>query len=143
MAMAVGTRRGLSAEMNVTPMIDVLLVLIIIFLLIPHTSTGEEALVPQPPTNPVKTVQPDRTVVVEVKAAPAGATLAINQQPVRWDDLRSRLFDIYSRRAERVLFVQADKDLDFDPVSQVIDIAHADFPEMKVGLITSKISSGD
>ena len=142
--MTLGTRAGLSAEMNVTPMIDVLLVLIIIFLLIPHTSTGEDALVPQPATNETKALpQPDRTIVVEVKAAPAGPTLSVNQQPVTWDDLRSRLFDIYSKRAERVLFVKADKDLDFDPVSQVIDIAHADFPEMKVGLITSKIEAGD
>jgi biopolymer transport protein TolR len=143
MAMTVGTRAGLSAEMNVTPMIDVLLVLIIIFLLIPHTSTGEDALIPQPPTNPTKAPVIDRTIVVEVKAAPSGATLSVNQQPVTWEDLRSRLFDIYSKRAERVLFVKADKDLDFDPVSQVIDIAHADFPEMKVGLITSKVEAGD
>ena len=141
--MTIGTGGRLSAEMNVTPMIDVLLVLIIIFLLIPHNSTGEEALVPQPPANPTKALPPERTIVVELKAAPAGAMLLINQNPVSWDHLRSRLFEIYSARAERVLFVKADKDLDFDPVSQVIDIAHADFPEMKVGLITAKIASGD
>ena len=131
---------GPTAEMNITPMIDVLLVLIIIFMLVSQSvqSHGLEALVPQP-AKPADSVPPtEATVVVQIAAgADAKPVLRINQQLVAWDQLRARLFQIYTARAQRVLFIQADAGLDFETIADVIDIAHADFSDMKIGLITT------
>ncbi|MBV8207843.1 MAG: biopolymer transporter ExbD [Acidobacteria bacterium] len=141
MAMAAG-RAGPSAEMNVTPMIDILLVLIIIFMMIQSHNRGEEALIPRPPAgNAAEPVQ--RTVVLELRAgAGPNPSLRLNQQPVSWPELQNRLTEIYKSRSERVLFIQADQALDFAPVADAIDIAHSAYPDIKVGLITAAPGSG-
>jgi len=113
------------AEINVTPMIDVLLVLIIIFMVIvPVTPKGVTADIPRESTKS-EPEQP-RTVVIELHASANGpAQLSINRTAVSWEDLRATLIDIYKTRAERVAFVRADSDMNFEPVAQVIDIAHS------------------
>ncbi|HET9695904.1 MAG TPA: biopolymer transporter ExbD [Terriglobales bacterium] len=114
------------AEMNVTPLIDVLLVLIIIFLIIvPVAPTGEEAQIPQENKGQAQT-ETIRTIVIQVVPnGPGDATLKINGDSITWDDLRPRLFDIFKQRAEKVAFIKADSETEFEPVARVIDIAHA------------------
>jgi biopolymer transport protein ExbD len=145
MAMTVGGPGGLSADMNVTPFIDILLVLLIIFMVItPLTPHGLEALVPQPPPPNQKPVDTDRTVVVSVLEAPNGGKpkLKINQTDVSWDDLGKQLEDIFKTRAERVMFVKGDDNIEFQYVAQVIDLAKGTQVVDRVGLVTAKIEAG-
>jgi biopolymer transport protein ExbD len=144
--MAVGPKGGQSANMNVTPLIDVLLVLLIIFMVItPLTPKGLEALVPQPPPPNQKQPPPtpDRTIVVQLIDHGAGNPpgLKINQDEATWETLQGRLEDIFKTRAEKVMFVKGDDNVPFADVASVIDIAHSAGVD-KVGLITAKIEAG-
>jgi biopolymer transport protein ExbD len=142
--MTTGGGGSYSSDINVTPMIDILLVLLIIFMVIvPVTPKGLDALVPQPPKNPHKQyIQHDRTIVVQVMYHPGAApTYKINETDVQKGELLPKLTDIYSNRAERVMFVRGDDNLNFAYVAEVIDIAKAANVD-HIGLMTPKILAG-
>jgi len=141
MGMAVGGGKGVLADPNVVPLIDVLLVLIIIFMVItPTTPKGLEALVPQP-APPNAKENPDllaKTIVVQVTA---GGKVLINQDETTWEQLGPRLEDIFKQRAEKVAFVKGDDAVEFAQVARAIDIMRSNGID-KVGLITAKVEAG-
>jgi biopolymer transport protein ExbD len=125
MAFSTGGGGGLSSDINVTPMIDILLVLLIIFMAItPVSPKGLEALVPQPPKNNQPQKENDTAIVVSILHGAGGQpAYKINETDVQKSDLAGRLQTIFSTRATKVMFIKADKELDFAPVANAIDIA--------------------
>ena len=132
-----GSVRG--PQINVTPLIDVLLTLIVMFMLAVamDQEQGETAQIPQPDQKQTAEGRESLTIVIQVvwttKNAPP--TLRINQEDVRWEDLDARLARIYLMRAEKVAFVRGDANVDFLYVAEVIDAAHHAGVQ-KVGLLT-------
>lgn len=144
MAMTTGSGGGAMGDINVTPMIDILLVLLIIFMVIvPVTPKGLDALVPQPPKDKKQQQQPnDRTIVVQVLYRPGQApAYKINETDVTHAELLPKLTDIYQNRAERVMFVKGDDDVDWRYVADVIDIGRSANVD-HIGLMTPKILAG-
>lgn len=132
MGMSVGgANRGIFVEMNVVPLIDVLLVLLVIFMIIPHKQKGLMAELPQPPSVIPADPQP-AAIVVQVFA---DGSLRINQEGVEWDRLSGRLQQIFGSRANHTAFVRGDGALEFEVIARVIDVMRA-AGVSSVGLMT-------
>ncbi|MBY0504279.1 MAG: biopolymer transporter ExbD [Bryobacteraceae bacterium] len=143
MGMAVGSGKGgPTPNINMTPLIDVLLVLMIIFMVItPLTPKGLEALVPQPPpkNSPPPPPDMDRTVVIIIDK---DKKIKLNTEDIVEAQLGKRLEEVFKTRAERVVFVKGDPDLEFQYVARMIDIAKGAAID-KVGLMTKGVESGE
>jgi biopolymer transport protein ExbD/biopolymer transport protein TolR len=137
-----GTGHAVS-EINVTPLIDVLLVLLIIFMVIvPVTPKGLDTLIPQPPKNKTNDTPNDRTIVVQVLSnGAAEPSYKINETAFNKSQIEPQLQAIFATRQEKVMFVKGDKDLDFSKIAEVIDFGHQAEVD-NIGLITPRVEAG-
>jgi biopolymer transport protein ExbD len=139
MSMMVGARSTRSSEINVTPLIDVLLVLLIIFMVIlPEHKMGEKTLVPQPSPESVAK-QPESPIVIQLNNVGASQRpiLKINQEEVTWDGLEAKLASVYKQREDKVAFVKGDPDVEFEYVAEAVDITHRAGAD-RIGLLGKK-----
>ncbi len=131
-----GNRSGIIAAINIVPLIDILLVLLIIFMVIsPVSSLGLSAQLPQlaDATRP----SPESTIIVRVIAPD---TLRINQDSVSWLDLNSRLQSIFSQRAEKVAYIDGGNSVDFSDVAREMDIMRTAGID-RVGLVSGNLQA--
>ncbi len=138
MGIVLGGKRGIVADPNVVPLIDILLVLLVIFMIIPAQYVGLDAQIPQQSTPTGKEPLPDEAVVVQVLA---DRTLRINRQPVSWESLGSRLDEIFKVRIDRTAFIWGDSSVEFSVVAKVIDVMHT-AGVAPVGLLTPEQEKG-
>jgi len=130
MAMHVGgSNRGIYTELNVVPLIDILLVLLVIFMSMPHQQQGLEAMVPHPVID--TPFEPVDVIVVQVQSS---GELQINQEAVSWDRLADRMEAIFKERARKVAFIRGEAPVEFQLIARVVDVLHGS--GISVGLLT-------
>jgi len=134
MGMMVGNKRGVTADPNVVPLIDILLVLLVIFMIIPHHQTGLDVQVPQPATGPELKTRNDDVIVVQVLS---DGSLKINEESVSWDRLAPRLEEVYKERAQKIAFIRGEAPVEFATVARVVDVMRQ--LDLSVGLLTPKL----
>jgi biopolymer transport protein TolR len=134
MGMSLGSRRGIVSEVNVVPLIDILLVLLVIFMVMPHKQTGLQAELPsEVKTLPV--VENPEAIIVEIGS---DGGVRVNQSAVKLGELREHLEQIFAPRASRVAFLQGDRSVEFAAVAQVLDLMQ-EAGASPVGLLTSEL----
>ena len=126
-----GSHRGAITEVNIVPLIDILLVLLVIFMIIPTHQTGLDAIGPQPGTVAERPPDPVAVIVVQIRS---NGDLRINEQPVSWEELSGRLETIFKERARKVAFIRGDAPVEFQLVARVMDVMHGS--GISVGLLT-------
>lgn len=139
MAMTSGDNKELRADINVTPLIDVLLVLLIIFMVIqPTVVHGLDAVIPQPPKSPDPADQPQAIVVQVLGNSERGVAYRINDVSLNKSDVEQRLVEIFATRTDKAMFIKGDADLDFSLVADIIDDGHRAGVD-NIGIITPRL----
>ena len=133
-AMQMGANKA--AIINVTPMIDILLVLLIVFMLLPTKTVGLKSDVPQLPTENQPAIPNSQHLVLRIQQ---DRSMDINSQPVILAELRERLTTLFAVRPDGVLFVNGAAELQFEDVATVIDIAHGAGVQ-RIGVLTEKVT---
>lgn len=141
MGLAVGVKRGAVSDPNIVPLIDILLVLLVIFMVIPH-SRGLRVQIPQEcqAQHPGDCSVRDKPPVVVIQVL-ANGSLRINQEPVPWESLETRLTEVFKMRADRTAFLWGDASVEFAAVARVIDVMHTE-GIAPVGLLTQPPENG-
>jgi biopolymer transport protein TolR len=136
MGMTSNGSKAVNAEINVTPLIDVLLVLLIIFMVIvPTAARGLDAVIPQP-SKSAERVSVNTPIVVQVLGdSERGVTYKINEVSFAKGDVGAKLASIFAARSEKTMFVKGDAGLEFSAVAGVIDSGHRAGVE-NIGIIT-------
>lgn len=138
MSMIFSRSRELRADINVTPLIDILLVLLIIFMVIqPITVRGFDTLLPQSPKS-LDHSDLSQTIVVQLFANRGhGVIYKINEAPLEKREVEQKLSEIFATRRDKAMFIQGDADLDFFPIAEVIDYGHQAGVD-NIGIVTSR-----
>lgn len=131
---SLGGKRGILSEVNVVPLIDILLVLLVIFMIIPHRQMGLQADLPQKSASP-DSVAGSEAIIVQLWS---DGSLRINQSVIEREALPIRLQQVLALRAQLVAFLQGDRSLEFHAVAQVLDLMHF-AGASSVGLLTSEL----
>jgi biopolymer transport protein TolR len=134
MGMMDGGKRGVTADPNVVPLIDILLVLLVIFMIIPHHQTGLDARLPEPADPKTVEAHPETVIVVQVLA---DGSLKMNDEPVAWDRLEPRLEEVFKERARKIAFIRGEAPVEFRTVARVVDVMRQ--LDLSVGLLTPKL----
>ncbi|MGA8940592.1 MAG: biopolymer transporter ExbD [Acidobacteriaceae bacterium] len=142
MAMGGGSTGGAVSDMNVTPLIDGLLVLLIIFMVIqPVTPKGLDTVVPQPPKDKNTPQTDTKVIVVSVLNTGAVPTYKINDQTFPADQMASELTKIYETRNEKIMFIKGDRDLNFGAVAEAVGFGKA-ADVTNIAIITPGVENG-
>ncbi len=153
MGMAVGKKGGLQSDMNVTPLVDVLLVLLIIFMVMtPLALRGYDVQIPRdagvviPQTDQTQFIMSISeadcpiTAPLGLQGLPPGCTVRINKEVVRVDALPQKAEEIFKNRKkeEKILFIAAQEKLNYEGIMQIVDLAKTNVPDLKMGIVTDE-----
>jgi len=131
---SLGGKRGILSDVSVVPLIDILLVLLVIFMIIPRHQMGLQADLPQQSASP-DSVAGSEAIIVQVSS---DGSLRISQSVIEREALPVRLQQVFAFRAQHVAFLQGDRSLEFHAVAQVLDLMHS-AGASSVGLLTSEL----